>query len=51
MESLHTPGSPPEQLLNEITCRRADGREIALDQFPLSGELAGAGKARYNEAG
>ena len=49
VESLHTPGSPPEQLLNEITCRRADGREIALDQLPLSEELAGAETVRAEE--
>ena len=49
VESLHLPGSPPEQLLNEITCRRADGREIALDQLPLSGELAGAETVRVEE--
>ena len=49
VESLHTPGSPPAQLLNEITCRRADGREIALDQLPLSGELAGAETVRVEE--
>ena len=49
VESLHQPGSPPAQLLNEITCRRADGREIALDQLPLSGELAGAETVRVEE--
>ena len=49
VESLHLPGSPPAQLLNEITCRRADGREIALDQLPLSGELAGAETVRVEE--
>ena len=36
-------------MLNEITCRRADGREIALDQLPLSGELAGAETVRAEE--
>ncbi len=49
VEHLHLPGTPPEQLLNEITCRRADGREIALDQLPLSGELAGAETVRVEE--
>ena len=49
VESLHLPGSSPAQLLNEITCRRADGREIALDQLPLSGELAGAETVRVEE--
>ena len=49
VESLHLPGSPPAQLLKLITCRRADGREIALDQLPLSGELAGAETVRVEE--
>ena len=39
VESLRTPGSPPEALLGVITLRRADGREIALDQLPLSQAL------------
>ena len=30
VESLRTPGHPTEALLKVITCRRADGREIAL---------------------
>ena len=30
VESLRTPGHPSEALLKVITCRRADGREIAL---------------------
>ena len=36
MEFLRTPGHPPEALLDVITCRRADGREVALDRLPLS---------------
>ena len=42
LESLRMPGSPPEPLLEVITCRRADGREITLDQFPLAPESNGA---------
>ena len=49
VEHLHLPGSPPAQLLKLITCRRADGREIALDQLPLSGELARAETVRAEE--
>ena len=49
VEHLHLPGTPPEQLLKVITCRRADGREIALDQLPLSRELAGAETVRVEE--
>ena len=41
-ETLLTPGEPPEQLLRVMTCRLTDGREIALDQIPLSRELGSA---------
>ena len=33
---LHMPDSTPEQLLEVLTYRRADGREIALADFPLA---------------
>ena len=36
VESLRTPGQPPEHLLKVVTCRLADGREIALDELPLA---------------
>ena len=32
-----------------ITCRRADGREIALDQLPLAQELSAAETVRAEE--
>ena len=48
-ESLRQPGEPPEALLNDITCRRADGREIALKQFPLVEELRSAKAMRAEE--
>ena len=35
-ESLRMPGYPTEQLLEVIACRRADGREVALAEFPLA---------------
>ncbi len=47
--NLHLPGRSPEQLLEVITCRRADGREIALDQLPLAGELVSAETVRAEE--
>ena len=34
------PGRPLEELLKVITYRRADGREIALDEFPLAQVLS-----------
>ena len=37
---LQMPGYPLEQLLDVITVRRADGREIALDEFPLAQALS-----------
>ena len=33
---LRMPDRSPEQLLEVLTYRRADGREIALDEFPLA---------------
>ncbi len=49
VESLRMPGHPPEALLQVITCRRADGREIALDRLPLAGELSSAETVRAEE--
>ena len=36
---LQAPGRPPEQLLEVLTFRRADGREISLEEFPLAQAL------------
>ena len=49
VESLCAPGQSAEQLLEVITCRRADGREIALDQLPLAGALSGGETVRAEE--
>ena len=49
MESLRLPGRPAEELLQTITCRRADGREIALDRFSLASELRRAETVRAEE--
>ncbi len=35
VDALRTPGRPLEALLEEITCRRGDGHEIAFDQLPF----------------
>ena len=40
MDSLRSPGQSPVDLLNVLTCRRADGREFSLQEFPLSGLLS-----------
>ena len=37
--ALQTPGRPPEQLLEVLSFRRADGREISLDEFPMTQAL------------
>ena len=49
VESLHTPDRPIEDLLGVIVCRRGDGREIALDQFPLAAALRSAETVRAEE--
>ncbi len=49
VESLCSPGQSAEQLLEVITYRRADGREIALEQFPLARALSGAETVRAEE--
>ena len=49
VESLCSPGQSAEQLLEVITYRRADGREIALDQLPLAGALSSAETVRAEE--
>ena len=42
VEVLLSPGSTPEALVEQVTLKRADGRETALDQFPLSQALCHA---------
>ena len=49
VETLRPPGEPPEQLLRVMTCRLADGREVALGQFPLFREPGGAETMRSEE--
>ena len=36
VEALGRPGQPPERVLETMTCRFADGRELALARLPLS---------------
>ena len=43
VESLRPPGHPPEQFLELITFRRADGREVSLGELPLT-QLLGTGE-------
>ncbi|MCY3758424.1 MAG: response regulator [Acidobacteria bacterium] len=48
-EGLSQPGQSPEQLLETITYRRADGRKISLNEFPLAQELSTATTVRAEE--
>ena len=49
VEPLRTPGRPAEELLETLTCRFADGREVALDRFPIAQALRDAGTVRAEE--
>ena len=49
VQGLCLPGQSAEQLLGVITCRRADGREIALDRLPLAQALDSAETVRAEE--
>ena len=49
VESLLTAGHPPEALVEVITCRRADGREVALAEFPLAHQLSSGETVRAEE--
>ena len=49
VDVLRNPGQSPEQLLEVVTVRRADGREVPLDQLPLVRVLAAAETVRAEE--
>ena len=49
VEGLRTPGHPPEQLLEVVVCRRADGREMSLAELPLARLLGDAETVRAEE--
>ena len=49
VESLREPGQLPQDLLKVVTCRRADGREVALDTLPLAEALRSAESVRAEE--
>ncbi|MDE0032744.1 MAG: response regulator [Deltaproteobacteria bacterium] len=48
-ERLRTPGQPPEQLLEVITYRSADGRETALSELPIATVMGNAVAVRAEE--
>ena len=49
VEGLHMPGRPLESLLEALTCRRGDGREVALDEIPLEESLVSGETVRAEE--
>ena len=49
VEPIRTPGAPPEQLLEVLTCRREDGREFSLADIPLARYLQSATEVRAEE--
>ena len=49
VEGIRTPGSPPEQLLEVLTCRTPDGREVSLADLPLGRLLEDAAPVRAQE--
>ena len=46
VERLRQPGHTTEDLLDVVTCRRADGSELALGAFPLAAALRSAERLR-----
>ena len=49
VEGLRDPEQSPEDLLNTVTFRRADGREFSLREFPLAGLLSSGETVRAEE--
>ena len=49
VESLRMPGRTAEQLLEVLTCQRADGRTVSLGEFPLAQELTRGETVRAEE--
>ena len=49
VESLRTPGRPVEQLLEVVSARRADGREVSLAEMPLEQTLGTGETVRAEE--
>ena len=49
VESLRAPGGSLEDLLDVVVCRRADGREVSLAEFPLARQFANPETVRSEE--
>ncbi len=49
VDRLRDPGQSPEQLLEVMTIRRGDGREVSFDELPLAQTLSGGETVRAEE--
>ena len=49
VDDLLNPGQAPEQLLEVVSLKRADGREVSLDEFPLAQALSTGETVRAEE--
>ena len=49
MDGLCAPGEPPEHLLETLTVRRADGREVSLDEVPIAQMMVSGETVRAEE--
>ena len=49
VDDLNEPGQPPEQLLSLLTVRRADGREISLEELSMARALSAGETVRAEE--
>ena len=49
VDSLWNPGLTPEDMLDVVTVRRADGREVSLREFPMAGLLSAGETLRAEE--
>ena len=49
VSGLHMPDGSAEQLLDALTFRRADGREVSLEEFPLAQALSTGETVRAEE--
>ena len=49
VDRLNAPGRPAEELLEALTCRFSDGREIALAELPMKQVISDAATVRAEE--
>ena len=49
VDGLRMPGRSPEELLEVITCQRADGHEVSFAEFRLAQQLSSAETVRAEE--